>query len=62
MCSKGLVREWSSITGRVEGGGYKTGGGGGGEFTPTKNRGGGGVSAMPKVMHKRFFGSFDMVA
>ena len=54
------IRDWSLITGR--GGGYKTGGGGACEVLPLRKGGVEKVLAMLKGGHKKFWGSFYVVA
>ena len=57
------VRDWSLITGRGRGGGYKTRGGGGAcEVLPLQKGGAEKVLAMLKGGHKQFWGSFYAVA
>ena len=53
------VRDWSLITGR---GGYKTGGGGAREVLPIRKGWADKVLAMLKGGHKKFRGSFYVVA
>ena len=55
------LRDWSLITGRG-GGGYKTGGGGHVKFYPYEKGGAGKVLAILKGGHKKFWGSFYVVA
>ena len=52
--------DWSLITGR--GGGYKTGGWGHMKFYPYEKGGAEKVLAMLKGGHKKFWGSFYVVA
>ena len=57
-----VIRDWSLITGR--GGATKREGGGGGtrSFTPTKRGGGKSFSHSEGGGHKKFWGSFYVVA